>query len=66
MKKEIKFGVPVMSRDGKITGTAPGNNKACMMEGCRGRRVFVRWPDGTVTWPCSKGMRWIGSKMKII
>lgn len=27
----------------------------CQMEGCTGMRMRVLWPDGKVTYPCSKG-----------
>lgn len=26
------------------------------MEGCNGRRLGVKWPDGRVTYPCTKGL----------
>lgn len=32
--------------------------KPCTLEGCRGRRYGTRWPDGSLTWPCGKGMEW--------
>lgn len=37
---------------GRTTGTA----RQCQLEGCRGLRIGVRWPDGHITWPCSKGL----------
>ena len=41
-----------MSKEGAPTGGA----YACQQEGCRGRRISVRWPDGRITRPCTKGM----------
>ncbi|MEW5936010.1 MAG: hypothetical protein AB1816_20705 [Bacillota bacterium] len=47
----------VRSRDGGLEGAVTGRTWRCRLEGCRGVRVEVRWPDGTVTRPCSAGMR---------
>ena len=38
-------------------GRATGNHHDCSMHGCPGQRVSVRWPNGKITFPCSKGMR---------
>ncbi len=38
-------------------GVTTGGTRKCQMEGCLGRRYGVRWPDGKMTWPCSKGLR---------
>jgi hypothetical protein len=27
------------------------------MEGCLGRRLYVRWPNGKLTMPCTKGLK---------
>lgn len=35
---------------GLVTGTS-----ACRLEGCRGTRLHVKWPDGKRTYPCAKG-----------
>ena len=45
----------VWSRDGAEAGKATGGSRQCAMEGCRGLRIGVRWPDGKLTWPCTKG-----------
>lgn len=37
---------------GKLTG----GERACTLEGCRGKRIGVRWDDGKLTWPCTRGM----------
>lgn len=31
------------------------NSRPCRLEGCTGVRMHVVWPDGSVTYPCSKG-----------
>jgi hypothetical protein len=41
---------------GKDTGRVVGGYTPCQMEGCRGVRIFVRWPDGSLTKPCSRGL----------
>lgn len=46
----------IFSRDGKQKGRVVGKGKPCTLEGCRGWRYPVRWPDGKLTWPCSKGL----------
>jgi hypothetical protein len=52
-------GVRVLSRDGKFTGIQTGGSRQCGMESCRGIRIYVKWEDGTITMPCSKGLRWM-------
>ena len=50
-------GQTVRSRDDKVTGVViTGNPVHCSMEGCRGVKAAVRWPDGKLTYPCSKGL----------
>lgn len=44
----------VYSRSGKLKGDIIGTTP-CALEGCRGIRLIVRWPDGKSTRPCSKG-----------
>ena len=46
----------VKSRDGKLTGRTTGGERTCQMEGCRGRRLGVRWKNGKITFPCTRGM----------
>ena len=41
-----------ITRPGRVTGGA----RRCQLEGCLGRRIGVRWPDGRITWPCTRGM----------
>ena len=47
----------VLSRDGKEAGLVKGFGRPCRLEGCLGWRWAVRWPDGKLTQPCSKGMK---------
>ncbi len=49
-------GLTVISSDGKDKGMTTGAHYHCSMEGCTGHRVVVRWSDGKITRPCSKGM----------
>ncbi|MDI6824673.1 MAG: hypothetical protein QME87_10015 [Bacillota bacterium] len=50
----------VKGRDGLMEGVVTGRTWPCRLEGCRGVRVEVEWPDGTRTRPCSAGMREAG------
>jgi hypothetical protein len=51
------FPQPILSRDGTATGTLTGATRRCQMEGCRGEQLLAVWPDGTRTWPCTKGLK---------
>ena len=53
----MKKGTKILSRDGHDIGTATGSTHHCRMEGCLGLRVTVKWGDGKITHPCSKGMK---------
>lgn len=44
------------SRGGRLQGRLTGGARVCPLEGCTGVRLGVRWPDGSLTWPCTKGM----------
>lgn len=47
----------VLNRDGQMIGVVvTGATRKCQLDGCRGQRVGVRWPDGRMTWPCSEGL----------
>lgn len=37
-------------------GVLTGGKRVCTLEGCRGRRLGVRWRSGKVTFPCARGM----------
>jgi hypothetical protein len=53
----LEIGKPVVvSRDGKRIGKVVGTRR-CQLAGCTGRCVGVRWSDGKLTRPCSKGMQ---------
>ena len=56
MNQIASKGTVILSRDGKLKGKATGTTRRCTLEGCTGVRVGTRWPDGKITWPCSKGM----------
>jgi len=45
-------------RDGEgEPGEVTGSVRRCQMAGCNGVRIMVRWPNGKVTWPCSRGLQ---------
>jgi hypothetical protein len=47
---------PIHGRDEAMLGKLTGTSRRCQLEGCLGRRYGARWPDGTLSWPCSKGL----------
>lgn len=53
-------GTKVYGRKGtsfaRVAGVSTGGVYHCTLESCRGVRVCVRWPDGHITRPCSKGL----------
>ena len=53
---QLSEGQLIRSRDGKLIGVFTGHSRPCALEGCRGVRLRVKWPDGKYTWPCSQGM----------
>lgn len=46
----------VYCRGGGERGELTGVQRRCAMAGCIGRAIGVRWPDGKVTWNCSKNL----------
>ncbi len=48
--------ITVLSSDGKLQGYVTGVQFPCRMTGCNGLRIPTRWPDGRISYPCSKGM----------
>jgi hypothetical protein len=46
----------ILSKDGKSTGATTGSRQACRLSGCTGIRIAVRWKDGKITYPCTKGL----------
>lgn len=53
----MKKGTVIKSSNGKESGIATGSNCKCSMHGCTGIRIYVKWPDGKLTKPCSKGLK---------
>lgn len=49
-------GTIILSRDGKLQGKVFGGHHLCKLEGCRGSRVGVLWPDGKRTYPCDRAL----------
>jgi hypothetical protein len=48
---------PIWNAQNTAQGTFTGEERPCRVKGCRGWRVQIRWPDGSVTWPCSRGFQ---------
>lgn len=46
----------VWNREHTEKGELTGTSRMCPLEGCTGVRLYVRWPDGKITYPCTKGM----------
>lgn len=59
---KIKEPPTIWARGREKMGKATGGERRCQMEGCNGRRIIVRWSDGTMTHPCTKGMAWSEEK----
>lgn len=53
---ELKNLKTVKNRDGSQEGRVISAGHRCTLAGCTGQRVHVRWPDGKLTKPCSKGL----------
>jgi hypothetical protein len=58
-------GMPVLSKDGKIKGKLTGGSRHCGLHSCTGRTLGVRWDDGKLTYPCTKGMNFNNGIWKI-
>ena len=56
--RDMEAGDKVISRDKTEVGITTGGTRTCGLEGCLGRHLAVRWPDGKLTYPCTKGMEW--------
>ena len=57
----------MLSSDHKTIGVILNNDAGpCHMEGCTGRRQYVRWEDGSVTFPCTKGCTCIATGIEAI
>lgn len=46
----------VINRAGTEVGRVVSRSRRCTLTGCAGIRVGVKWPDGSRTYPCSKGL----------
>lgn len=46
----------VYSTNGSTFGSKTGGARGCGLDGCGGRRIGVRWPDGKITYPCTAGL----------
>lgn len=46
----------IYSSDGLVFGVKTGGMRRCGLEGCRGTKLGVRWPDGKLTYPCTVGL----------
>lgn len=56
----------VISRNGKSKGRMTGGVRICQLAGCTGICYAVRWTDGKLSYPCSKGLTQVtGNKFKI-
>ena len=62
----VHRGERVVSRDRQAVGLTTGGVRSCRLEGCLGLRIGVRWPDGKLTWPCSRGMQRRGGVWRIL
>lgn len=57
MKKEAPRGEPVFvwNREGNERGELTGSKRPCKGE-CAGTSLGAQWPDGEITWCCTRGM----------
>lgn len=65
VRNVVAKGTRVYARDGRV-GLATGGARLCSLAGCTGARIGVRWPDGKLTWPCTKGMEYGPDGWKIV
>ena len=56
MIKQLARGTIVLNYGGDTAGILTGGQRPCTLEGCTGLRLATRWPDGRITFPCTKGM----------
>lgn len=54
--KGSKVHGEVGTKFGNIVGETTGSTRRCPLEGCSGVRVYVKWPDGHVTMPCTNSL----------
>lgn len=53
---KVQEDQPVHGIGGEETGHTTGGTRQCQLHGCSGRRIATKWNDGTLTYPCEKGM----------
>ena len=46
----------VLNHEETEVGVVVGSGGHCQLAGCNGVKLYVRWPDGELTKPCTKGM----------
>ncbi len=52
----ISINTKVYSQNEKEVGHTTGSRRQCQLSGCLGVGIYVRWADGKLTIPCSKGL----------
>ena len=50
------IGKTILSRDLAAKGKVISASRRCQMDGCCGTRLGVRWENGKLTYPCSRGI----------
>lgn len=67
-KAPVPLEAQVYGRKGtkfsRVRGRVVGR-RDCTLESCGAVRLGVRWPDGRLTWPCTRGMRKEGNTWRI-
>ncbi len=56
MSNQIARGTIVLTAGGDAAGILTGGHRTCALGGCTGLRLATRWPDGRLTFPCTKDM----------
>jgi len=46
----------ILNRTSTQVGVVIGGGEECNLGGCGGVKLSVRWPDGRLTRPCTKGL----------
>jgi hypothetical protein len=59
-------GIHVYAKGDAKIGYTTGGHYRCRLESCGGVRIATRWPDGKMTFPCTKGMEWSSGKGWVI
>ena len=56
MSNQLSRGTIVLTARSASVGILTGGHRPCALDGCTGLRLATRWPDGRLTFPCTKGM----------